>query len=388
MGYNYLVIGGAGRVGQVIAFHLLTQDDTDNVTIADLDYERAAAVRDELSKLFKLKGTPHALELNVAEASDSILKQAIGSFDVVISAVPAPLNPRIAHAAIEAGTHYTDLGGVIETTREIKAYEYGAKKFGVSVIPDKGFMPGLGNVQLQRLIDLFHSDVPLVAMIAAGAVPLIPESPSNYQGAFSMAGLKHFCYGKTPVLINGDVQFVDPFKQVIAFDTPVQLRAICPEFETMEAFVTSGASLAPWDLQSRGVTDFAELTLRWPGFVDYVSDIPEEKFEEVMGQLPTTDARHPDIVYMSVLLEELESHKPRKASYTLMERFDPETGFSALERTTAFPAAIMAQFQARGRIEAGVWTPDTVMDQGTRQSYLDEVRRYVPFTFWANHEEI
>ena len=386
MGFNYLVIGTG--VGEAISRYLLQQTDTDNVTIADVDFERARALRHEIFTLYEIHGQVRALELNVAEVSDELLAQAIGSFDVVISAIPAHLNPRIALAAIAAGTHYTDLGGVIETTREIKELSADAVKAGVSVFPDNGFMPGLGNIQLQRLLDLLRPDGPVSASITAGAVPLLPEPPSNYLRTFSLAGLKHFCYGEAPVLLGGDVLFVPPMKHMREVPVPDQLTALCPEFKHMETFPTSGASLAPWDLPGRGVQNFVEWTLRWPGFVEYVRNIPEDKFEELMGELPVTDQRNPDLVYMDVTVEELKSHKPRKASYRLLEQFDPETGFSALARTTGYPAAIMARFQAQGRIEPGVWTPDTGMDEKTRQDYLDEVKQSVPFTFHANHDEL
>jgi len=35
--------------------------------------------------------------------------------------------------------------------------------------------------------------------------------------------------------------------------------------------------------------------------------------------------------------------------YDIIDRFDPETGLSAMMRTTAFPASIVALMMARGR---------------------------------------
>jgi lysine 6-dehydrogenase len=42
----------------------------------------------------------------------------------------------------------------------------------------------------------------------------------------------------------------------------------------------------------------------------------------------------------------------------MLDRFDEKTGFSAMERTTGFHAAIVAQAIARGEVPAGALPPE------------------------------
>ena len=43
-----------------------------------------------------------------------------------------------------------------------------------------------------------------------------------------------------------------------------------------------------------------------------------------------------------------ESDAPARLRYDIIDRFDPRAGLSAMQRTTAFPASIIAQMMARG----------------------------------------
>jgi lysine 6-dehydrogenase len=44
--------------------------------------------------------------------------------------------------------------------------------------------------------------------------------------------------------------------------------------------------------------------------------------------------------------------------YDLLDRYDPETGITAMMRTTGYSLAITGLMQAAGEIAPGVWTPD------------------------------
>jgi lysine 6-dehydrogenase len=58
--------------------------------------------------------------------------------------------------------------------------------------------------------------------------------------------------------------------------------------------------------------------------------------------------------------------------WDLLDRFDPETGITAMMRTTGYSLAITGAFQAAGEIEPGVWTPDESMPAA---AYIDALAR-------------
>ncbi len=70
------------------------------------------------------------------------------------------------------------------------------------------------------------------------------------------------------------------------------------------------------------------------------------KPRRVLGELLVKNLPHdePDVVLVRVEFE----GDGRRLRYDIIDRYDPETGLSAMMRTTAFPASIVALMMARG----------------------------------------
>ena len=67
----------------------------------------------------------------------------------------------------------------------------------------------------------------------------------------------------------------------------------------------------------------------------------------------------------------------------LIDRYDPATGFTAMERITGWHAGIMAEFIARGQVAPGVWP----MERAIRASTFVEAARARGFDItvrWEN----
>jgi lysine 6-dehydrogenase len=47
--------------------------------------------------------------------------------------------------------------------------------------------------------------------------------------------------------------------------------------------------------------------------------------------------------------------------FDLLDKYDPETGITAMMRTTGYSLAITGAMQAEGKVRPGVWTPDEAM---------------------------
>ena len=68
----------------------------------------------------------------------------------------------------------------------------------------------------------------------------------------------------------------------------------------------------------------------------------------------------------------------------LVDRYDPVTGFTAMERLTGWHAAIMMALQARGRIAAGAHRMEQAVRAGEVMAELE--RRGIPHTVrWEGH---
>jgi lysine 6-dehydrogenase len=244
----------------------------------------------------------------------------------------------------------------------------------VSVVPDCGLMPGLGVVIAKKLMqDLGGADS---LEILVGGLPQKPQPPTFYQKVFHPEGLKHICYDMAPIVSDGKVVFVKPFHGYRQLDV-YELERFSTKFNGhIEAFVTAGASLAADSFRGWGVKNFAEKTVRWPGFVEFFKNIPSNKFESAVKEfltIPVND-ENPDLVWMRVTAQKGSLQK----SMSLLDLYESATGLTAMQRTTGFPTAVMAEMIAEGKTKSGVSTPENAFDKSDTDEVLKRVNRLLP----------
>lgn len=360
---SYLVLGRG--VGAAIAYHLGRQADTHSVTIMDSDKSVL-----ELDRLLKPGSKAH-YDYLISDVTKCDLPALFRmGFDVVISALPAKYNFDIAKAAIEAGVHFCDLGGVVDITwRQVRELGKLAKKKNVSVIPDCGLMPGLGIIMVRKLMyELPNSSE---AKIYVGGLPQKPKPPLYYQKVFNIDGLASICYEDAPILHKGKIQFLPPFSGYTNCIIVPELFDywIHPDGTLLEGFITAGASVAPWTLKKMGLKYFAEWTVRWPGFAYFVQGIPRHKFaEKITPHIDTpVTSENPDLVWMKVTVAKPARNAREKLTYTLLDLFDNKTGLTAMERTTGFTTAVIAGMMAKYQAKPGVNTPETAF---TKKNFM------------------
>lgn len=356
------LVPGTG-VGKAIAYALLKNSKHNEVTIADINFDRAYFVKNYLSLMLNDRDIPCTpIEFRVGETDASRLFK---DFDVVVSALPAKHNVALAKAAISAGVNFCDLGGVLGVTNEMLDLKKTYPQIKISIIPDCGLMPWLGILLAKKLLcemDKTHS-----IEILVGGIPQKPKPPVFYQKVFSPEGLKHVCYNPAPILVGGKIETVPPFFGYNQIKVE-ELKRFSKKFDGMvEIFVTAGASIAPWSFQKWGLDYFAEKTVRWPGYVKFFENIPQEQFESMVAShvnIPVS-SENPDLVWMKVVAYGTKKGRTATRSVSLLDLFDQKTGLTAMERTTGFTTAIIAEMMAEGKIKTGINTPENAFD------YLD-----------------
>ena len=130
-------------------------------------------------------------------------------------------------------------------------------------------------------------------------------------------------------------------------------------------------------------------TLRYPGHAELMESIrelglldlepvevkgnriiPRDAFIAIVGP-KLTKPKGRDLVALRVTVEGTEKGKPKTLSWELIDRFDEETGISAMMRTTGYSLSITGQMQVRREIgEAGVHTPDECVPAA---KYIEEL---------------
>ncbi len=381
MGYRYAIIG-TGMQGTAAAYDLAKFGEADEVRLLDLDIRRARAAAERVNKLVGRE----VAKAGIVNASDkSTAAQVLEGMHACLSAVPYFLNVGLAKAAIEAGCHFNDLGGNTGIVREELALDKEAKARGVSVIPDCGVAPGMGNTL--AVYGMRAIEQPESVRIRCGGLPQNRNLPLGYRTVFSMEGLSNEYFGKAVVLRDGKVIEIDTFEELETVELPAPLG-------TVEAFVTSGGtSTCPETFQGK-LKSYDYKTIRYPGhyqamklfkdlgFIDLEpmelngqTFRPRDYFHKIM-QRAWNHPEEPDLLVLRVDVDGLHQGKPVRHRTLIVDRQDQRTGFSAMERTTAFAAAIVTSLQAHGKTPKGGVSLELAVDP---QDFMAELsRRDIP----------
>jgi len=357
-----MLVLGAGLQGSACAFDLLQQPDVQEVRIADLHVDHLPPF---LTPYLGGRLVPTALDVRDRDA----VLAAMRGVTAVMSAIPYYFNESLATLAVEAGVHFSDLGGNTEIVFNQKKLHDAAKAKGVSIIPDCGVAPGMVNILAQYGIEQLDS-VDAVK-IFVGGLPQFPEPPLNYQIVYSLEGVLDYYTTLSWVVRDGKRTQVKALSELetVSFPAPVG---------DLEAFHTAGG-LSTMAFRYEGKIPTMEYkTLRYPGHakimeairelglleldkvdVKGVSVSPRDVAVAVMG--PRLTKKKPDLVALRVSVSGTKSGKPATIAWNLVDRFDEQHGISAMMRTTGYSLAITGLFQGRGRIAAGVLTPDESM---------------------------
>jgi lysine 6-dehydrogenase len=370
---RYAVLG-AGRQGLAIAYDLASKGEGRSITLVDADGARLAAGVERLRRLLTgLELRPVEARLEGEEAVD-----LFRGHDAVVCALPYRFNNLLSRAAIQAQVSWCDLGGHTPTVEEQVRFEREARVMKVTVVPDCGLAPGLGNV----LAAMGVAEVPGArhVRIRVGGLPVPPRGPLGYSLLFSIEGLTNEYTGEALMLRGGKLVRVEAFTEVEPFRGPKELGPL-------ECFLTSGGtSLAPTQYEGKLET-YEYKTIRYKGHfaklrpvidlgflgtepvaVGRVRLTPREMFHAVVG--PMLD--DPKVRDVAILSAEVTDGAGRGVRYRMVQHFDETTGFTAMEQTTGYPTAAIAHALARRELPHGTMTPDRL---GLGEAHLKELRR-------------
>jgi len=359
MSFRYLVLG-AGMQGTAAAYDMALHGDAERVTLADVDMPAAMAATERVNRLAG-GVVADAAEIDVGD--QTALIDALAGYDVALSAVPYRFNLGITRAAIAAGVNMCDLGGNTDIVFRQLALHEDAQRAGVTILPDCGFMPGMGNVfiahgikQLDRCDRVESWD---------GGLPLEPRGPLKYKQVFSLEGLINEYAGDCVVLREGKRVAIPCLTELEEIEFPEPVGGA-------EAFITGGGiSTLPWTYEGK-VGAMQNKTVRYAGHcqafaayrdlglfseepttLDGQEIIPRRLLFDLLKPLIDFPDDPRDLCLMRTRCEGVKEGRPAVVTFELMDFYDPETGFTSMERMTGFPAALAAIMIAQGRLAPG-----------------------------------
>jgi lysine 6-dehydrogenase len=377
MKYNYVILG-AGRQGSAAAYDMAVWGEARRILLADRDVE-AARRSVERVNLLAGRSVAEAAWLDVTEPRS--VDEALKAADVLLSAVPYYYNLELTRAAIRNRTHMVDLGGNTDLVRQQHGLDETARQAGVSIIPDCGQVPGMGTSLMVYAMSLLDeaSDV----WMWDGGIPQNPRPPFNYLLTFHIAGLTNEYAEPAVFLREGKITIVEPMTELETVEFPAPIG-------TLEAFVAGGGtSTMPWTFEGR-LRTLQNLTLRHPGHyaqlrafwdlglwgldpigVDGQEVVPRQVFHTLF-EPKVTYPDDKDLVIVCVKAQGKKDGCVAEALVELIDYFDEETGFTAMERATGWSAAIVAQMAVRGQIPPGSGGVENLVPA---QLFVDELRR-------------
>jgi lysine 6-dehydrogenase len=223
---------------------------------------------------------------------------------------------------------------------------------------------------------------PRAVRLYDGGLPQQPHPPWGYDLFFDIEGLTNEYDGYGLVLRGGQVTEVEALTEpeLVEFD----------ELGTLEAFVTAGGtSTVPYTLEGR-LDVYENKTLRYPGHlaafrafkdlglfsrdpveVDGSLITPRDLYHRLLEPQLRAE-RIEDVAVMRAIGTGLLDGREVAVVFEIIDRFDPATGFSAMERLTGWHAAIMVGFIIAGDVPVGVHPVERTVPA---LRFLDEVRR-------------
>ncbi len=327
-----LLLVGSGKIGSAIADMLGATGDY-AITVADRDSDSLARLR-----------APNMTRAHLDIADAQALAAAAKGHEMVVSAAPYHLTPRIAEAALKAGAHYFDLTEDVESTRAVKALAEGAP---CAFTPQCGLAPGYISIVAHDVASRFERLREVNMRV--GALPVFPTNALKYNLTWSTDGLINEYCNPCEAIRDGEL-----------IETPAleELEGFSLDGVEYEAFNTSGGLGTLCETLNGKVENLNYKTVRYPGHRDIIKmlvrdlrlgrrrDILKDVLE---ASIPIT---FQDVVLVFVTVSGERDGRLTQESYARKVYAQEVNGtlMSAIQITTAAGICAMVDLMAEGKL--------------------------------------
>jgi len=258
-----------------------------------------------------------------------------------------------------------------------------AGKADVQIIPDCGLTPGISNVLVGHSKAMLDK-VETVHMMVGG-LPEKPVAPLGYVVTWSPENLIDEYMRKATIVVDGKKIMVEALSGLEEVEFP--------SFGRLEAFYTDGLRTLLHTMSD--ACDMWEKTLRYPGHAEKMKllkalgffdegtvnvdgmNVSPRKLTAKMFMQKLWKPEVKDVVVLKVEVSGVKNGRNACYVYHLLDYCDEERGVTAMARTTAYPASIIAQFMLKKAVKGeGVIPPEEIgMDSRLFQMFLSELEK-------------
>ncbi len=378
MKMEILVLGGAGRQAYATIKDLLEVDtkEVTRVIAADKDFERVKKVVESFQS-DKLE----AAQVDVYNHAE--LVKLMKDVDIVVNEtdLSGGIPRRVLEAALEANTHYVDIGWLPEETEKCLELSDKFEEAGLTALIDLGSSPGVTNLIAKDIVDRLDSvetiEINMGHLYEGSMIPL--KEP--YFGAFDEFIIK------PKVLRDGKIVELPPRSgmKCVEFPAPIGIRYafLIPHAE----IYTFAKVFGEKGIKNAGVRfgfppDFVEkvMFLIEAGIITTdtieVNGVKVRPLDVLRACLAKLSEQGKVTEYSCHLITVIGGENGEKVEY-VAERFDvatPELGLSITQYRTGPPPSIGARMIYRGVIKKrGVFTPE--MGAIDTKYFFEELRK-------------
>jgi lysine 6-dehydrogenase len=353
-----ILVLGAGKMGRGAVYDLVhNSPEVKSVTVADNDLSKA-------QEIAEFVGTDKITAQHIDVSNYADVVELMKNHDSAISCVNYWYNEELSKAAIETKTNFCDLGGNNYVVDEQLAMDEAAKNAGINIIPDCGLAPGMVSILAMHGAKRFDEIEEI--NIRVGGLPQQPKTLLEYQIAFSVEGLINEYIEVARVIRDGKIAEVESMTELESLEFE--------GFPPLEAFQTSGGTSTLPDTFLGKIKNLDYKTIRYKGhcekfktmidlglcsseevMIDYVKISPRKVLANLLTKYLPAD--EPDYVLVRVDFIGKINGETKKLRFDIVDKQYETTGLSAMMRTTAFPASIIAQMMAKGEVYLRGATP-------------------------------
>lgn len=368
-----LVLGASGQIGAYTVQDLIEFYKAELVAAS----RKLANVKKAMMDL-GVADRVKIIELDANNTSDVAKAAESEKVDSVVNCAWYQTNISVMEACLRAGAHYTDLGGLFDTTLKQLELDQKWKDAGINATIGLGSTPGLTNVA--GAAGAARLDRVETINICCTWGNILPVKEPGWPGYSIRTVMDEFTqepvmwldgkYVKQPVL-SGEttVTMQDPIGKITAYYVKHSEPA------TMGKYIGKGCrnvtfrigfpstDLATFKtLKNLGFADAAEIEVGGAKIspLDYLTAMYQRAISKSRSEPPPRDEYEYDAFRVDVfgLLKE----SPATVTYHIITWNDPDRGISSA-RDTAVPPSVVSQWQATGKIKnAGVLPAEAAVD--------------------------
>lgn len=367
-----VLVLGAGNIGSIATQDLAQAMPYAEFVVADIDKNRASRVAERICKR-------RVLSIQLDAKNRKLLLQILKGFDLVMGFLPGNLGYSLVEACIEARRDLVDVSYMAENPLNLNLI---AKKAGTLIVPDCGLAPGISNFLVGHACGKL--DKIKTVHIMVGGLPEKPTPPLDYIITWSAESLIDEYTRKAIIVKQGEKIKVDELSgsETIEF----------PRIGKLEAFFTDGLRTIAHTIDGE---DMWEKTLRFPGHVEKIklldalgffgkekikieeTEVTPRQLTAKLFQQKLHKPEIKDFVALKVNVCGIENGKKTCYTYNLLEKYDKLNGTTAMARTTAYPASIVAQLILNGVIKKSGVVPTELlgMDAEVFEQFLNGLKK-------------